>query len=151
MGTHPIFESDFDCLTEIEMAKGEKEMAAKKAAAQIPNPESVNDFPTMDAPAKKGGKKKNKKQSFFADLEEELDNPDLVKELEEKDVEPVLSKSQLKKQKRNQKKQNKAQIIDSEEEPEPEEAQSEEEMPPQKQNNKGKNKKNKKGKASFAD
>ena len=32
----------------------------KKAAAQIPNPESVNDFPTMDAPAKKGGKKKSK-------------------------------------------------------------------------------------------
>lgn len=78
----------------------------------------------------------DKKQSFFADLEEELDNPDLVKELEEKDVEPVLSKSQLKKQKRNQKKQNKAQIIDSEEEPEPEEAQSEDEMPPPKQNNK---------------
>merc|ERR1712227_318346 len=120
MGTHPIFESDFDCLTEVEMAKGkkgkkgkneddefdriEKEMAAKKAAAQIPNPESVNDFPTMDAPAKKGGKKKNKKQSFFADLEEELDNPDLVKELEEKDVEPVLSKSQLKKQKKKSEK-----------------------------------------------
>merc|ERR1711868_18588 len=120
MGTHPIFESDFDCLTEVEMAKGkkgkkgkneddefdriEKEMEAKKAAAQIPNPESVNDFPTMDAPAKKGGKKKNKKQSFFADLEEELDNPDLVKELEEKDVEPVLSKSQLKKQKKESEK-----------------------------------------------
>ena len=32
----------------------------KKAAAQIPNPESVNDFPTMDAHAKKGGKKKSK-------------------------------------------------------------------------------------------
>ena len=78
----------------------------------------------------------DKKQSFFADLEEELDNPDLVKELEEKDVEPVLSKSQLKKQKRNQKKQNKAQIIDSEEEPEPEEAESEDEIPPPKQNNK---------------
>jgi len=24
MGTHPIFESDFDCLTEIEYEKGQK-------------------------------------------------------------------------------------------------------------------------------
>merc|ERR1712233_92869 len=75
MGTHPIFESDFDCLTD-KMAKG----------------------------------KKGKKKGFLADLEDELENPELVKELEAAEIEPVLSKSQLKKQKRNQKKQAAAAI-----------------------------------------
>merc|ERR1712142_1319598 len=107
MGTHPIFESDFDCLTD-KMAKGKKgknedeefdrieaEMAKKKAAQAVPNPSSVSDFPTMEEPKKKG--KKGKKKGFLADLEDELENPELVKELEAAEIEPVLSKSQLKK------------------------------------------------------
>merc|ERR1712233_37162 len=120
MGTHPIFESDFGCLTD-KMAKGKKgknedeefdrieaELAKKKAAQAVPNPSSVNEFPTMEEPKKKG--KKGKKKGFLADLEDELENPELVKELEAAEIEPVLSKSQLKKQKRNQKKQAAAAI-----------------------------------------
>ena len=44
----------------------------KKAAAQIPNPESVNDFPTMDAPAKKGGKKKSKFVKKIVSLQKKM-------------------------------------------------------------------------------
>merc|ERR1712050_95823 len=157
MGTHPIFESDFDCLTESEMAKGkkgkkggknnedeefdriEKEMAQKKAAAgkQIPDPASVSEFPSMDAQSKKS-KKKAKKNSIFADLENELDNPEL-KKLEEADIEPVLSKSQQKKMKREQRKKGANIQLDSA-------GEEEEEIPiPTKKGAKNK------GKASFAD
>ena len=76
-----------------------------------PNPASVSDFPNIDsAPPKKGKKGKKGKGGFFADLEDELNDPEKVKELEAADIEPVLSKSQLKKQKRNQKKQAAAAI-----------------------------------------
>merc|ERR1712048_1543365 len=191
MGTHPIFESDFDCLTESEMAKGRKgknnddeefdrieaEMAAKKAAAAadkpIPDPASVSDFPSMESQSKKS-KKKAKKNSLFADLENELDNPELVKKLEEADIEPVLSKSQQKKLKREQRKKGANIQLDSageeEEIPIPtkkgarnkgkasfadlvsdEEEESEEETPPPKKGNKGGKGKKGKGKASFAD
>merc|ERR1712050_557246 len=160
MGTHPIFESDFDCLTESEMAKGKKgkkgknnddeefdrieaEMAAKKAAAAadkpIPDPASVSEFPSMDAQSKKS-KKKAKKNSIFADLENELDNPELVKKLEEADIEPVLSKSQQKKMKREQRKKGANVTLDS--------AGEEEKAPAPKNSAKGKKIK---GKASFAD
>merc|ERR1712158_164013 len=110
-------------------------MAQKKAAAgkQIPDPASVSEFPSMDAQSKK-----SKKNSIFADLENELDNPELVKKLEEADIEPVLSKSQQKKLKREQRKKGANLNLDSA-------GEEEEESPlPAK---KGKNK----GKASFAD
>merc|ERR1712050_783059 len=187
MGTHPIFESDFDCLTESEMAKGkkgkkggknnedeefdriEKEMAQKKAAAgkQIPDPASVSEFPSMDAQSKKS-KKKAKKNSIFADLENELDNPELVKKLEEADIEPVLSKSQRKKMKREQRKKGANVTLDSAGEEEKEsplpakkgknkgkasfaDLVSDEESEEEAVKGKGKKGKNKKGKPSFAD
>merc|ERR1712048_381326 len=172
MGTHPIFESDFDCLTESEMAKGKR--AAAAADKPIPDPASVSDFPSMESQSKKS-KKKAKKNSLFADLENELDNPELVKKLEEADIEPVLSKSQQKKLKREQRKKGANIQLDSageeeEEIPIPtkkgaknkgkasfadlvsdEEEESEEETPPPKKGNKGGKGKKGKGKASFAD
>merc|ERR1712050_37503 len=119
--------------------------------------------------------KKAKKNSLFADLENELDNPELVKKLEEADIAPVLSKSQQKKLKREQRKKGANIQLDSageeeEEIPIPnkkgaknkgkasfadlvsdEEEESEEETPAPKKGNKGGNGKKGKGKASFAD
>merc|ERR1712113_160977 len=102
MGTHPIFESDFDCLTDIfRMAKGKKGKKSKqdedaewdaleaKKTAQAAEPKPA-------AEPKKGKGKKSKAAAFMADLEEELKDEDLVNKMASVSVEEGLSKSQLK-------------------------------------------------------
>ena len=88
----------------------------------------------------------------MADLEDELENPELVKELEAAEIEPVLSKSQLKKQKRNQKKQAASAISNMSDEEEEEEAEEKPEPTPEPSPKvqKKAGKKGKKGKPSFA-
>merc|ERR1711953_205787 len=89
MGTHPIFESDFDCLT--DMAKGKK---GKK----------VDEDAEWDALEKKQAAAKE------TGLEDKMNDLSTG--------EPQLSKSQMKKNKRNQKKAAKAGFADLDDEPE---------------------------------
>lgn len=132
-----------------EFDRIEAEMAKKKAESTPtppPNPESLTDFPNAEESKKKGSKKKGKggKSSFFADLETEMENPELVKELEDADIAAPLSKSQLKKQKRDQRKQTAAKIDESDDESIPEPPPPvKTPQPSSKKNNK------KKGKAKF--
>merc|ERR1711953_1121138 len=89
MGTHPIFESDFDCLT--DMAKGKK---GKK----------VDEDAEWDALEKKQAAAKE------TGLEDKMNDLSTG--------EPQLSKSQMKKNKRNQKKAAKAGFAELDDEPE---------------------------------
>merc|ERR1712227_917330 len=91
------------------MAKGKKGKKSKqdedaewdaleaKKTAQAAEPKPA-------AEPKKGKGKKSKAAAFMADLEEELKDEDLVNKMASVSVEEGLSKSQLKKQKREQKK-----------------------------------------------
>merc|ERR1712110_341948 len=92
MGTHPIFESDFDCLT--DMAKGKKGKKGK----------NVDEDAEWDALEKKQAAAK---ETCLEDKMNDLSTG-----------EPQLSKSQMKKNKRNQKKAAKAGFADLDDEPE---------------------------------
>merc|ERR1711917_144159 len=127
MGTHPIFESDFDCLT--EWLKARKVKSQNKTKMQsgthlkprrplkqqnqnlLPNRKKVGNLSKFQDRAiltlYSGKGKKSKAAAFMADLEEELKDEDLVNKMASVSVEEGLSKSQLKKQKREQKKKAK--------------------------------------------
>merc|ERR1712113_355062 len=92
MGTHPIFESDFDCLT--DMAKGKKGKKGK----------NVDEDAEWDALEKKQAAAKE------TGLEDKMNDLSTG--------EPQLSKSQMKKNKRNQRKAAKAGFVDLDDEPE---------------------------------
>merc|ERR1712134_183140 len=48
MGTHPIFESDFDCLTEFLMADTVVEVPINPAAGDVPSVKPAADYPVIE-------------------------------------------------------------------------------------------------------
>merc|ERR1712147_99792 len=112
MGTHPIFESDFDCLTEMSRRQLKK-ISGYDETAELMKAMGVDasDLESTSASKPAKSRQKPKKSGFasFAAFDDDVDEDEVVEEEEEEEIEqkeeltPSPSKSKKKRKKKKKK------------------------------------------------